>query len=255
MIPIGDVHLTRRQSFPFINIALILANIAVFVYQVTRPEQASVCFTYAYSYTPAVILGQEQIPSAYALSGCAVSQYHLIPAWETVFTSMFLHGGLLHIGGNMLFLYVFGDNVEDRLGHLWYLIFYLFCGAVATATQTAALILSHMGGLDVPNLGASGAIAGVLGAYLIFFPSARVRTLIFLGIIFFITTIPAVILIIIWFLLQLFDGFASVNAADTGVAYFAHIGGFVVGLIIAIFVSIMNPRAKPRSYDYRRIGP
>jgi membrane associated rhomboid family serine protease len=255
VIPLHDVNTPPARSFPFINTTLILINIAVFVYEFSQPAQASACFTYAYSFDPAVLTGHVTVPAAYAATGCIATQYHLIPAWQTIFTSMFLHSGLLHIGGNMLFLYVFGDNVEDRLGHIGYLIFYLICGVVASLAQTAVLVVTTPpDNLDIPNLGASGAIAGVLGAYLIFFPRARVRTLVFLGIIFFFTTLSAVIVIGVWFLLQVFDGWMVLNTSgasvDTGVAYFAHIGGFLTGLLIAIAVNILWPR-KPGFYTGR----
>jgi membrane associated rhomboid family serine protease len=247
MVPISSDSESYQGSFPITNILLIVANISVFIYQILLPDQASTCFTYANSFDPAVLLGKVHVPSAYAAAGCMTSNYHLHPAWETIFTSMFLHDGILHIGGNMLFLYVFGNNVENKLGHLRYLFFYLFCGVMATVTQTTTLVLSQSGGLDVPNLGASGAIAGVLGAYFVFFPAARIHTLIFPGIFVFITAIPAIIFIGLWVLLQIFDGIISLNSAgasaNTGVAYFAHIGGFVTGFIIAKIANIVEPQS------------
>jgi membrane associated rhomboid family serine protease len=161
---------------------------------------------------------------------------------------MFLHAGWLHIGGNMLFLYIFGDNVEDRMGHFPYLAFYLFCGVIASIAQVAVDPNS-----SIPSLGASGAIAGVLAAYLVLFPWAKVRTIIFIFIFFTIVTLPAIVLIGLWFLLQFFDGVASLSTAQQGmggVAYFAHVGGFVTGLVITL---LLRPLLKPPpdiSYPY-----
>jgi membrane associated rhomboid family serine protease len=155
--------------------------------------------------------------------------------WTTLFTSQFLHGGWWHLISNMVYLWVFGNNIEDRLGHFKYLLFYLTCGAIAALCQWFIGMYSA-----VPSLGASGAISGVLGAYLIWFPQARITTLIFLG--FFITTInvPALVIIGIFFVQNLISGFASLQAAANmsvetgGVAYWAHLGGFVVGSIFAL---------------------
>nr|WP_254449557.1 rhomboid family intramembrane serine protease [Anabaena sp. UHCC 0253] len=155
--------------------------------------------------------------------------------WTTLFTSQFLHGGWWHLISNMVYLWVFGNNIEDRLGHLKYLIFYLICGALAALCQWFIAINS-----SIPSLGASGAIAGVLGAYLIWFPQARITSLVFLG--FFVTTIniPAIIMIGIFFIQNLISGVASLQAAANmsvetgGVAYWAHLGGFVAGMIFAI---------------------
>jgi membrane associated rhomboid family serine protease len=149
-------------------------------------------------------------------------------AWDRVATSMFLHGGWAHIGGNMLYLWIFGDNVEDRLGHVRYLVFYLLCGAAAALAQ----VYIH-GGSSVPMIGASGAISGVLGAYLVLFPHSRVLTLI--PIVFFlqIVEVPAIVLLGVWFLMQLVSGVGSLGArADVGgVAFWAHVAGFVAGLL------------------------
>jgi len=143
----------------------------------------------------------------------------------TLFTSMFMHAGWIHLGGNMLYLWIFGDNVEDRFGPVKFLVFYLLCGLAATFAQLAFSI-----GSNIPNLGASGAIAGVLGAYLVMFPQGRVRVLMGRGII----PMPALIVVGLWFVLQLFSGIDSIaNTADTGgVAYMAHIGGFVAGFVL-----------------------
>jgi membrane associated rhomboid family serine protease len=155
--------------------------------------------------------------------------------WTTLFTSQFLHGGWWHLISNMIYLWVFGNNIEDRLGHFKYLLFYLICGAIAALCQWFIGMYS-----TIPSLGASGAISGVLGAYLIWFPQARITTLVFLG--FFVTTIniPALVIIGIFFVQNLISGFASLQAAAKmsvetgGVAYWAHLGGFIVGSIFAL---------------------
>ena len=151
-----------------------------------------------------------------------------VPAWATILTSMFMHGGFVHIGGNMLYLWIFGDNVEDSMGHARFAVFYLVCGVIAALTQTFIAPAS-----EVPVIGASGAIAGVLGAYIVLHPRATVRTLIFLGIIFWIVRVPAVYLLGFWFLLQFLTAAGS-TAGDGGVAVWAHIGGFIVGVILVL---------------------
>jgi membrane associated rhomboid family serine protease len=237
MIPISADSGPRR-SFPFINYALILANVAVFVVEQVKGD----CFVAAYSTIPAGIVHDV----AYTFQGCPYSQPS--PVYLTLLTSMFLHASLLHIAGNMLFLWVFGDNVEDRLGHIPYLLFYLVCGLAASAAQIAISPDSTL-----LNLGASGAIAGVLGAYLVFFPTAQVRTLIFIG--FFVTLIRvfAFIVIGLWFVLQLFDSFVSLNPANVqsgGVAYAAHVGGFITGLVIALLARPLTRRRAPKGTSY-----
>ncbi|HEX8036902.1 MAG TPA: rhomboid family intramembrane serine protease [Ktedonobacterales bacterium] len=232
MLPISDDPGPRRR-FPIVNYALIAINIAVFVYEVIQPNQ---CFELAYSTVPAGIVHNHP----YAIQGCPFGQPS--PVYITLLTSMFLHANLLHIAGNMLYLFIFGDNVEDRLGHIPYLIFYLFCGLVASVAQIVVMPNS-----ELPNLGASGAIAGVLGAYLIFYPGSRVRTIIFLGFFFTLARLPAVLVIGLWFVLQFFSGLAtlSTNPQAGGVAYFAHIGGFVAGLLIAL---ALRPLVKQKEY-------
>lgn len=238
MIPLSDDPGVRRR-LPVVNYALIAANILVFIAE----QKYGACFQAAYSSVPfAITHGQAQ-----TLQGCAYGAP--TPVYLTLLTSMFLHANLLHIAGNMLFLWIFGDNVEDRLGHVWYLIFYLFCGLVASVAQIAVAPNSPL-----LNLGASGAIAGVLGAYLVFFPGSKVRTLIYVG--FFITFVrlSAFIVIGLWFVLQLVSGLQSLNPSQVemgGVAYFAHVGGFVAGLVIALIVRpFVGPRPSSRSYPY-----
>lgn len=161
----------------------------------------------------------------------------------TIFISMFLHGGWLHLGGNMLYLWVFGDNVEDRLGHGRYLLFYFLCGIAATLSHAFVNPVSR-----VPAIGASGAIAGVLGAYILMFPRARVTTLIPIFIFITIRELPAIFLLGVWFVIQLFVGVASLGAAEGGVAYFAHIGGFAFGMVLVV---LMGGLRRSRSYTAR----
>lgn len=248
VIPLSDNPGYRRR-FPFVNYALILINVAVFVAEQVYGQ----CFQFAYSTIPYAITHNAE----FALQGCPYGQPQ--PVYITLLTSMFLHANLLHIAGNMLYLWIFGDNVEDRLGHFGYLIFYLFCGLVASGAQIYVDPNSQL-----INLGASGAIAGVLGAYLVFYPGARVRSLIFLGIFITFTTLPAIVVIGLWFVLQLVLGLQSLNphlVNSGGVAYFAHIGGFAAGLLIALvlraFVRAPAPQysktypAWPRHPGYR----
>ena len=165
--------------------------------------------------------------------------------WTTLFTSMFLHGGFLHIASNMLYLFIFGDNVEDRLGHLRFLLFYFLCGIAAGLTHIAFNANSAL-----PSIGASGAIAGVLAAYLRLFPHAQVRTLIFIGPIVLVPRIAAAFLIIFWFATQFFSGITSLGATTdqtSGVAVWAHIGGFIAGLIL---LEVMRPRTRRPALSY-----
>lgn len=250
MIPLKD-YAGQRRRFPFITYGLIIANILVFLYELSQGSQVQ-GFICAYGVVP------EALTHNISQTSLCISQFGQTfpyqtpqPVWLTIFTSMFMHAGWLHIGGNMLFLYIFGDNVEDRLGHLGYLIFYLFCGAVAALAQTYVDPNS-----TIPSLGASGAIAGVLAAYLVFFPTARVRTLIFLGIFITMVTLSAFILIGLWFLLQFFDGVIALSdrtqQAMGGVAYFAHVGGFLAGLIITLILRPFLSKPAPRATSYPR---
>lgn len=205
MIPIRDHN--KAQTFPFVNYFLITINVLVFGYMLTLPENLLEKFVVSYALIPAEIVS-------------GVSLY-------TLFTSMFLHGGFAHIIGNMLFMNVFGDNLEDALGHFKYLFFYLISGFGASALQ---IIIDPAG--TVPNLGASGAIAGLMGGYLILFPRHKVDVLIPLFGFFSSSTVPAYTMLIYWFIFQTFSGVGSLGIADQGgVAYFAHIGGFLVGVV------------------------
>jgi membrane associated rhomboid family serine protease len=241
---------------PWVTWGLILVNIIVFLYQVSLGRDAA-AFMFAYSVVPVALV--HGVPQTALVKAPETLPFHTPdPVYLTLITSMFLHAGWLHIGGNMLYLFIFGDNVEDRMGHLPYLAFYLFCGVIASITQ----ILVDPGS-SVPSLGASGAIAGVLAGYLVLFPWARVRTVIFIFIFFTIVTLPAIILIGIWFLLQFFDGIASLSTVQQGmggVAYFAHVGGFVTGLLITFVLRRWLRPPPPVSYPYfprhpRSTGP
>jgi membrane associated rhomboid family serine protease len=204
VIPLRDINPTR--STPVVTYLLIALNVAVFAFEATLSPLQEKRFVLHYALVPALL-----------------EQRH----FATLFTSMFMHGGLLHLLFNMWSLFIFGDNIEDRLGKLRYLLFYLVCGLGAALAQFLVDPSSQ-----IPMIGASGAIAGVLAAYLRLFPRARVVTLIPLLIFFFIREIPAVVFIVIWFALQVLSGLGSLGpaAAEGGVAFFAHIGGFVAGL-------------------------
>jgi membrane associated rhomboid family serine protease len=203
MIPLRDVIPTRTT--PVVTVGLIVLNIVCFLYEQTLGPRALDAFLRTWGLVPVDFV------------------------WDRVVTSMFLHGGWGHIAGNMLYLWIFGDNVEDRLGHVRFVIFYLLCGTAAALAQS--FINSDS---SVPMIGASGAISGVLGAYLVLFPHSRVLTLI--PIIFFlqIVEVPAIVLLGLWFLMQLLSGVGSLgNAADVGgVAFWAHVAGFVAGLVL-----------------------
>lgn len=248
MLPIGDNPGPRRR-IPYVNYALIALNVVVFILEMVEGP----CFQVAYSQIPAAVLSGHPAQ----LQGCPYGQPS--PVWVTLFTSMFMHANLLHIAGNMLYLWIFGDNVEDRLGHVGYLVFYLFCGVAADAAQIAIDPSS-----TVPNLGASGAIAGVLGAYIVFYPGSRVRTLVFLGFFVTIANLSALIVIGLWFVLQLISGLGSIGIVQQGgVAYFAHIGGFAAGVAIALVLrAVLKPPPYQTTYpawpvhqDVRRADP
>jgi membrane associated rhomboid family serine protease len=219
MIPIGD-YAGARPRFPFVNLMLILINVAVFIYELTLGSNLN-----------NFILTWGAIPKDLTTgidSGPLLPSG--LPVYVTLISSIFMHGGWIHLIGNMVFLWVFGDNVENAFGSVKYLIFYIVCGVAATWVQIATGT-----GSTTPVIGASGAIAGVMGAYLVMFPGAMVRTLIF--VVFFVTVIhlPAVILIGLWFLLQLFQGITSVGM-DVSTAFWAHVGGLIVGAILALFL-------------------
>lgn len=229
-LPLKDLNPTQR--FPFVTVALIASNVAVFVYELLLGRGIEGFIT-AYGMTP------YEITHAVDLIG-SVGELPLVHApgppfvYLTVLTSMFIHGGFLHILGNMLYLWIFGNNIEDLLGPLRFLLFYIVCGVVAALSH----VLTDPGSI-VPTVGASGAVAGVLGAYLIVHPRARVLTLVFLGIFIRPMLVPAALVLIFWFVLQIFSGFLSLGAGALGggVAWFAHIGGFVAGMVLVKLIA------------------
>jgi membrane associated rhomboid family serine protease len=251
MIPVGDRQPTR--TIPYVNIAIIAVNFLVFFYELTLSTQATLfspseldLWFQDWGAVPACItdsLGLKPDVDPRAVAILCEGDRTLV----TPFTAMFMHAGWLHILGNMLFLWVFGDNVEDALGHVRYLLFYLLVGLAATAAQVALNMTDF-----VPMVGASGAIAGVMGAYLVMFPQARVAVIVpflwFLGS----TYVPAIVLIGMWFLIQLMSGVGSIGYATGGgggVAWWAHIGGFVAGLLL---ISLFRPGRRPRPRRYWR---
>ncbi len=236
MIPLKDD--VPHRKVPWVNYTLILLNFLIFYHQLTLSPIALERFVDTYSFVPARL-------SAELISGQTAQG---INPFLTLFTATFLHAGLLHLLGNMLFLWIFGDNVEDALGHLNFFICYLAFGAVASLTQFFVNPLSTS-----PNLGASGAIAGVLGLYLVLYPAARVLTLVPLFIIFWLFRVPAVVFLIVWFMLQTFSGIAVLQqqAIGSGVAYWAHIGGFVAGFGLGVIFRIFGKKASDGTYQAR----
>lgn len=219
MIPLRDDNPTYIT--PWVNYGLVATNIAVFIYQGMLwagdgGDSAYVGFVQQLALTPSELLS----PSSWS--------HQAIPAPLTLFTSMFVHGGFLHLAGNMIYLWVFGDNIEDTLGHAKYLLFYIVCGLGAAIAQ---VMIDP--GSSVPMVGASGAIAGVLGAYLVLHPDANVLTFVFLFVFIRVMYLPAAVLLGIWFFVQIFSAFTG---GGGGVAWYAHIGGFLVGvLLVSLF--------------------
>ena len=246
LFPIGDDN-TGRTSTPFVNYALIAVNILVFVF--LQGLGSNDRFTYAYSTVPGeIITGRDIVTRPVVIENFTGQRLEmpglqptLIPVYLTLITSMFMHGGLAHIFGNMLFLWIFGDNIEDRLGHLRYLIFYLICGILAGLAHVFVTYATaaDASSLLVPSLGASGAISGVLGGYLLLFPTNRVIVLLS----WFVTPVPAFVAIGLWFVFQLISGLGMLGsgAKAGGVAYGAHIGGFIAGLLLIKVFEIGRP--------------
>jgi membrane associated rhomboid family serine protease len=223
-LPLKDANPTSR--FPFVTIALIVANVIVFLYEMSLGADLG-RFIAAWGAIPYEITRGVDLVGTDNDIGLTHGQGPPL-AFFTLFSSMFMHGGIFHIFGNMLYLWIFGNNVEDLLGPVKFLLFYLLCGVAAAATHIVMQPSSV-----VPMVGASGAVSGVLGAYLIAYPRARVLTLIFIVIFIRIVVLPASFLLIFWFIMQAFSGFASVaSRGGGGVAWFAHIGGFVAGIAL-----------------------
>ena len=232
MIPLRDD--TRRTGVPVVNVALIAANALLFFYELSLGPRLT-SFVMASAFVPARITAGGIGPGDLGLG------------FESALLSMFLHGGWAHFLGNMLFLWIFGDNVEDRLGHVRYLIFYLLAGYAATLAHFLSDPASA-----VPAIGASGAISGVLGAYLFLHPQARIQTLVFFGFFARFILVPAWVFLPFWFVIQLFSGIASIGAPSGeggGVAFFAHIGGFVAGpLLLFLLGGGRRPRQQPETW-------
>lgn len=233
MIPLRDANPTRRP--PIVTIGIIVACFMAFAVELTimtvDGSDALDAFITTWGVVPADLI------AAWS-SGAFVSQESL-----TLITSQFLHGGWLHVLGNLLYLWIFGNNIEDQLGRLGFLAFYLAGGAAAALAQVAVDPTS-----DVPMIGASGAIAAVLGAYLVLYPRARITSLVFLGFFYQLIDVPALIVLAFWFVLQLIDGLASLGmtGSTAGIAFFAHIGGFVFGVAIALLIrgALRSPRRR-----------
>ncbi|MFN0084665.1 MAG: rhomboid family intramembrane serine protease [Blastocatellia bacterium] len=235
LFPIGDDN-TGRRTLPVVTWTLIALNVMVYLYQMGHPE-----FTYGYSVVPAEIMQGRDIDTLVRVGGQGLRLYAgPSPIYMTIFWAMFMHGGWSHIGGNMLYLWIFGDNVEDRMGPGKFLIFYLLCGVLASAAHIFVGPTSV-----IPSLGASGAIAGVLGAYLVLFPRQGVKVFQFGRVV----EMPALVVIGLWGLLQFINGFGSLGrgGGGGGVAYMAHIGGFVAG--IALVMLFRNPERLRRSRE------
>ena len=225
MIPVRDDLPTRET--PVMNYLLILANVLVALWMLFMPESALEAFVNKYA----------MVPSHFA-DGVTMADV------LTIFTSMFMHAGLAHIAGNMLYLWIFGDNVEDRFGKFGYLVFYLAGGVVASLTH----MVTNWGS-DIPTVGASGAIAAVLGAYIVFYPASRIATFVPLGFFYKLTLVPAAVVLGLWFVYQLFESVLAFHGVDIGgVAVWAHIGGFVFGAAVA---ALAAPRVtRRRAYSF-----
>ena len=233
MLPIGDEN--EHSGLAFVTIAVIVLNVLAFLNEINRPEQAVQAFIFAWGV----------VPKEYA-AGIDIPPLIPFPYWSTMLTSMFLHGGWGHLGGNMLFLWIFGDNIEHRLGHLRFLVFYLACGVAASVAH-----IVFNSGSAIPAVGASGAISGVLGGYLLMFPRNRVYVLTWGGVM----AVPALFMLGLWIVTQFVNGVGSIavtgETGGGGVAYMAHIGGFVAGLVLAPLFSIGRGAVARRSFrDY-----
>lgn len=226
MIPFRDNIPARR--YPVVTVTLILANVAAFLYELSLPGEALERFIFLYGVVPS-----DFHPARSGLSALGTGSL-------SVFTSMFLHGGWIHLIGNMWYLWIFGDNVEDRMGHLRFLLFYLLCGVLASLAHVIFNLNSQ-----VPSIGASGAVAGVLGAYLVSYPCARILTLVPFFLFWPVVELPALLVLSSWFLVQLLSGWASVVQAPGavgGVAWWAHIGGFLAGMFLVGSFARRPPR-------------
>lgn len=230
LFPIGDDN-NDRHTTPFINYALILLNIFVFVYW--QEFGRNIAFTFTWSTVPAEILSGKDIVTS-GSSETPGLQPTPVSVYLTLFTSMFMHGGIAHIAGNMLFLWIFGDNLENAMGHRRYLFFYLLCGILAGLSHVIGSSYLNQNTL-VPSLGASGAISGVLAGYMLLFPRRGVHVWVLFGTM----TLPAVVVVGLWFVFQVINGMGMLGGEESagGIAYAAHIGGFIAGfLLVKLFV-------------------
>lgn len=254
MIPIGDDNSDRKLT-PYINYLLIIINILVFIFY--QGFGTDVHFTFAYATVPAEILtGHDIITQPQILHDQFTGQRTPVPGLEptpipvylTLLTSMFMHGGFAHIAGNMLYLWVFGDNLENVMGHAKYLAFYLLCGVLASLAHVFSTYYTGQDPL-IPSLGASGAISGVLGGYILLFPRRRVHMWLFF---IFTISVPAVVTLGLWILFQITNSIGMLGGAEAGgVAYTAHIGGFFAGLLLVkLFVNRMPPLVQERKPFY-----
>ena len=234
MMPIGDDN-SDRHITPIVNYAFIAINVAVFV--LLQGMGTNLAFTYAFSTVPAEILtGTDIITQGQLVQDPSTGQtFELpglqatpIPVWGTMLTSMFMHGGWGHLLGNMLFLWIYGDNIENRLGHTRYFIFYIICGVLASLSHVFVSQAFSPASLNIPSLGASGAISGIMGAYMLLFPRRRINVLVLRSIV----AVPAIVALGLWIVLQIISGAGSLGNGGGGVAYAAHIGGFLAGMLL-----------------------
>jgi membrane associated rhomboid family serine protease len=225
-LPLKDINPTRRR--PYATYSLIAANIAVFIYQLSLGTRLGTMFIASYGATPYEITHLTDLVGKVTLGAHVMHYPGPHPVFLTLLTSMFIHGGFAHLGGNMLFLWIFGNNVEDILGPVKFVLFYLVSGLAAHALHIAS-----DPGSTIPTVGASGAISGLLGAYLIAYPRAGILSVVFLGFFVRVAVIPAFVIIIYWFVVQFIFGLLSLGGTgEGGVAWFAHVGGFLAGIAL-----------------------
>jgi len=246
IFPIGDDN-SDRTTTPYVNYIFIAINIFVFV--LLQGLGSNTEFTYSFSTVPEeIITGEDLVTDSETVTDPVTGDRYLMPGLEptpffvyiTLLTSMFMHGGMLHLFGNMLYLWIFGDNLEHALGHIRYFIFYMVCGVIASLAHVAASVFMDAN-LLIPSLGASGAISGVLGGYILLFPKRKVRAILVRSVV----EIPAFVALGIWIVFQLISGFLSAGQEGGGVAYGAHIGGFFAGLILVKFFTIGRKNVTP----------
>lgn len=246
IFPIGDDN-SDRTTTPYVNYIFIAVNIFVFV--LLQGLGNNLEFTYAFSTVPEeIITGEDLVTDSETVRDPVTDERYVMPGLEptpftvyiTLLTSMFMHGSIMHIFGNMLYLWIFGDNLEHALGHIRYFLFYMVCGVIASLAHVATAVFTDSN-LMIPSLGASGAISGVLGGYILLFPKRKVRAILVRSVV----EIPAFAALGIWIVFQLISGFLSAGEEGGGVAYGAHIGGFFAGLILVKFFTIGRKSVTP----------